>query len=178
MGPTAGSDCLRLAIQNLLEAREAKEPADKLAHLLVDIARLFGWGEQDWQTEKDGNLKSDFVYAISEGQWPGIFVAAGKHLLGKEPETAKDFGHFSGPVSFLPAYPYQLPVNDLELDVVTGHHGGYYSQPDRNSKPNEWGEWNRKWGAAPDTEEPIPVFFPAVSPGHGTEEDRCRLWVV
>lgn len=93
----------------------------------------------------------------------------------------KRLPNFAGSVSFLPAYPVDLgktpgpveglplPVPELgklELDVVTCHHGKYYAEPDRAEKPREWEEWNRQWGTAPDTEEPVPVVFPAVAPGH------------
>src|ERR1035441_1623747 len=51
---TAVKGCARhMAIKSLLEAREAKEPTYKLARLLADIALVFGWGEQDWQTRQD-----------------------------------------------------------------------------------------------------------------------------
>ncbi len=175
----------RMAIQNLLEAREAKEPPDKIARLLVDIALVFGWGERDWMEDKDKNahFKSDFVYAVGENQWREIFVAAGSQLLNKEPASAKDFGHFAGVVGFLPAYPHQLPANDLELDVLTCHHGKYYSEPTEPALPHthriwlQWKSdhdaWEKEWGTAPDTEEPNPVVFPAVGPGKQTEQDRC-----
>jgi hypothetical protein len=41
----------------------------------------------------------------------------------------------------------------LELDIVTCHHGEYY-------------KGNPAYEDAPDTEEPVPVVFPAVVPGH------------
>ena len=75
-------------------------------------------------------------------------------------------------------FPAELPaLGKIELDVVTGHHGVYYS-----SEPVEpqgiphtaasWRKWKDKhddWLAhrtAPDTEEPVPVVFPTVAPGH------------
>jgi CRISPR type III-B/RAMP module RAMP protein Cmr6 len=158
----------RMAIQSLLEAREAKEPTDKLARLLADIARVFGWGEQDWKTPQDIVSKlrpkrddtdeiftqrcqeiwkakrSDFAYAVSDGLW-GEVAAAARVLL---PNT----DHFAGTVSFLPAYPHQLPANDLELDIVTCHHPKYY-RGDADTP------------VALDIEEPNPVVFPAVAAG-------------
>jgi CRISPR-associated protein Cmr6 len=150
----------RMAIQNLLEAREAKESSEKLVRLLTDSALVFGWGEQDWKTDRDtkGHFRSDFVYAIGEDQWPETAAVVGLQLLGRKPASAKDFGHFAGATAFLPAYPYQLPFNDVELDVVTCHHPDYYSQrKDRAGK--------LAMPVALDTEEPNPVVFPAVAAG-------------
>lgn len=90
---------------------------------------------------------------------------------GRTPEAAgqrlalpKDF---AGSVCFLPACPVDLgktdkvdglplavpPLGKLELDVVTCHHREYY-------------DGNPQYATAPDTEEPNPVVFPAVAPGH------------
>jgi CRISPR-associated protein Cmr6 len=165
---TAVKGCARrMAIQSLLEAREAKEPTDKLARLLANIALVFGWGEQDWQTRDDivsklrpkrddtdeifaqrcqENWKakrSDFAYAIGDALWRQVGPSA-RMLL---PNT----DHFAGAVSFLPAYPHHLPVNDLELDIVTCHHPRYYGDPD--------------WPVALDTEPPNPVVFLTVAAG-------------
>ena len=166
---TAVKGCARrMAIQSLLEAREAKEPTDKLARLLADIALVFGWGEQDWKTRQDIVSKlrpkrddtdevfaqrcqeswkakrSDFAYAVGDGLWGEVATAA--HML--LPNT----DHFAGTVSFLPAYPHHLPANDLELDIVTCHHPKYYrDDPDMP--------------VALDIEEPNPVVFPAVAAG-------------
>ena len=164
----------RMAIQNLLEAREAKEPADELGRLLADIALVFGWGEQDWKLKSDlkprrsetdeqfqkrwEQERSDFSYACAEALWPQIREGVRTRLCAKL--QCKEFPtSFAGSVSFLPAYPHELPANDLELDVLTCHHGEYYSL-------------NPAYDTAPDTEEPVPVIFPAVSPGKGTEQDR------
>lgn len=156
----------RIAIQNLLEAREAQESADRLARLLADLALVFGWGEQDWKTRSDvvsklkpkGNdtdeqfaqycqkswkeKRADFAYAVGDTLWPDVSIAA-RHLL---PKT----DHFAGAVSFLPAYPLQLPLSDLELDVLTCHHPKYY-------------QGDAKMPVALDTEEPNPVMFPAAA---------------
>lgn len=55
-----------------------------------------------------------------------------------------------GLVCFLPAYPTH-PAQ-LELDVMTGHHGGYYRGDNQISD-------------SPDIESPIPVKFPVVKAG-------------
>jgi len=126
-----------MAIQTLLEARESKEADDQLARRLADIALVFGWSDK----KKDDRFMSDFAYALGD-QWPELSIAA-RHLL---PKT----DHFAGAVSFLPAYPNQLPANDLELDIVTCHHPKYY-------------QGDAKWPVALDTEEPNPVMFPAAA---------------
>lgn len=131
----------RMAIQTLLEAREADQSAGRLARLLADIALIFGWGEQDWSEKKqDDRFLSDFAYAVGAGSWSEVSSQA-QTLL---PKT----NQFAGAVSFLPAYPFQLPPKDLELDVITCHHQKYYEG---------------KMPVALDTEEPIPVKFPAAA---------------
>lgn len=146
------------------------------AEMLAVIARVFGWGEEDWDISKptkDGRVKSDFAWAVGETLWPEVLIQCAKALLRKELESPKDFGHFAGSVSFLPAYPVDLgktgkvnglPVEipvlgKLELDIVTCHHGDYYSE-----KRDVRGEL--KMPVALDVEEPVPVVFPAVAAGH------------
>ena len=138
------------------------------AEMLSAIARVFGWGEEDWDISKltkEGRVKSDFAWAVGETLWPEVIIQCARALLRKELESPKDFGHFAGSVSFLPAYPVDLcktgnvdglpldvPVlGKLELDIVTCHHGDYYA----GDIP-----------VATDTEEPVPVVFPAVAAGH------------
>ena len=138
---TAVKGCARrMAIQILLEAREAKEPGDRLARLLADIALVFGWGQQDWKMRDD----SDFAYAVGDGLWNQVSSSA-RRLL---PIT----GHFAGTVSFLPAYPQHLPANDIELDVVTCHHPNYYRA-------------DPAWPVALDSDDPNPVVFLTVAAG-------------
>lgn len=108
------------------------------ASMLVVIAQVFGWVEQDW----DHN--SDFAWATHKNQQ--ILLAAQKQLL-RVPS-------FAGSVAFLEAYPNVAP--DLELDVLTPHHTKYY-------------QGNPGFEGAPDTESPVPVFFPAVRPQSGKE---------
>src|SRR2546425_574565 len=43
----------RMGIQNLLETRDSKESLDELAHLLADIALVFGWSELEWKLKSD-----------------------------------------------------------------------------------------------------------------------------
>ena len=138
------------------------------AEMLATIARVFGWGEEDWDISnltKSGQLKSDFAWAVGANFWPEVIIQCARALLRNELESAKNFGVYAGSVSFLAAYPVDwdksgkvdgLPVEipvlgKLELDIVTCHHGKYYG-----------GELP----VATDTEEPVPVVFPAVAGGH------------
>lgn len=140
----------RMAIQQLLEAKSIESKTASL----VQIALVFGWGEQDWSNvKKDGRFISDFAYAVGQHDWPAVSEAA-KHQL---PDT----DHFAGNTGFLPAPPVDVAQADLplqppalgalELDVVTCHHPEYYQA---------------KRSVATDDEDPNPVIFPAVAAGH------------
>lgn len=154
-GSTVKGCARRMAIQLVKEARETNRPDAELAALLADIALVLGWGQDDWNKldkDKHGQLKSDFVYSIGLDRWDEVFRQTGTLLLRSKPEQPEDFGHFAGTVSFLPAYPHQLPANDLELDVVTCHHPKYYQNRDPSA-------------IAIDDEEPVPVTFITVAAG-------------
>ncbi len=122
-----------------------REGFNSPAEMLAAIARIFGWVEQDWTIDKNRDKKthvettwkSDFAWAI---QGNSIILKAAQELLPKA-------STFSGTIGFLPSTPNRDP--GLELDVVTPHHTEYY-------KGNNPG--------APDTEDPVPVYFPAVKP--------------
>ena len=153
----------RMAIQNLLEAREATEPTDKLIALLADIALVFGWGEQDWRLKGDlkahrnkadvqkrwEHERSDFAYACGDALWPQVREEVRRRLC-VELNCRESPNHFAGAVSFMPAYPWQLPANDLELDVLTCHHPKYY-------------RGDADMLVALDNEEPNPVVFLTVA---------------
>lgn len=123
------------------------------AELLASIARVFGWGDQEWETD------SDWAWACTPEQWKSI-IAGVRDILG-EPVSQS----YAGCISFLPGFPVELgqtrridnlalelpDPGKLDLDIVTCHHRNYYGG---------------KIEIATDTEEPIPVPFPAVSPGH------------
>lgn len=121
----------------------ACEPFNTPAEMLSAIAQTFGWTEADWKEE------SDFFWACDRDK-----AFLGVRFLDL---------NFSGSVSFLPAHvlnlsgtmeglPLPLPrPGTLELDVVTSHHRDYYQG---------------LIDVAEDTEDPIPVFFPAVAAGH------------
>lgn len=173
----------RMAIQELYESGAGFQPAsdpedlaakskrwDKCAQRLVTIARVFGWADQDWK------LGSDFEYACGKADWEEIRARTVKLLFGANPNWKKPTGNqplwkalpnFAGSVNFLPSYPVDLgktgkvdglpllvpELGKLELDVVTTHHHEYYSG-------------NPQFATAPDIEEPVPVVFPTVAPGH------------
>ncbi|MCX7819867.1 MAG: type III-B CRISPR module RAMP protein Cmr6 [Kiritimatiellae bacterium] len=130
--------------------------------MLENVALVFGWTELEWSEEKkDGEYKSDYVWATDVGgRRDEILNAVVFALLRRQGET-NDSGswqqartrlrNYAGSVSFLPAYPIRSPTTDLELDVVTCHHRNYYK---------------REKDVATDDEEPNPVVFPAVAPGH------------
>lgn len=166
------------------------------AEMLAAIARVFGWCEQDWSERSDqsdffwacADQHREIRKAVADDlaahfHWP---------IEDRHRDTPwKSLPNFAGSVAFLPAYPVDigkpgkveglpLPVPELgklELDVVTCHHRNYYNEPVEpkgvsHSDPRwqrwkqEHDRWEREWGTAPDTEEPNPVVFPAVAPGH------------
>lgn len=132
--------------------------------MLIAIAKVFGWCDQDW---KD---RSDFAWACGPGLWDVLRNQAWE-ILGQaadSPGKSRVFGARVGSVSWLPAMPcdlggkgavqglpMELPsLGSLELDVLTCHHSRYYTQKPDDDMP------------ATDTEEPVPVVFPAVAAGH------------
>lgn len=144
------------------------------AAMLATIARIFGWCEQDWSLKrKDGRFISDFAWACSNDPqeiWKPVAEKLCADFGWKIPKEKKEHPwdallNYAGSVSFLPAYPVDIDktgkvdglplevpsLGKLELDVVTCHHREYYAG---------------KSPTATDTEEPVPVVFPAVAPGH------------
>ena len=140
-----------------------------------------------WAMSPDtGNPQAD------DGQrnvhWHPVAFAVANRLLNhlritkrEYPEEPwRDLPNSAGSVSFLPAYPLYLgkigevdglplkvpALGKLELDVVTCHHRKYYAGPEKPNDPSSVAQWQREWGTAPDIEEPNPVVFPAVAPGH------------
>jgi CRISPR type III-B/RAMP module RAMP protein Cmr6 len=112
-----------------------KTPSD----LLLAILRVFGCTDLEWKRyDYDNNKGNDLAWACAN-QWDSLSPTARNQLPS---DTLR------GSVAFLPAYPYsRLPV-DLELDVLTSHHQKYY---------------RGDLGTATDTEDPNPVYFPAVA---------------
>jgi len=111
----------------------------KPADMLAAIARVFGWTPEDWKNDKtkDNHFKSDFAWA----------VGGDENLLQGARSLIPNFETFAGTIAFLAASPNRDP--GLELDVVTPHHTKYHH-----------GE--KGYETALDTEDPVPVFFPAV----------------
>lgn len=161
---------------------DASEPASAICKgfdaadaLAVAILRTFGWTDGEWKDgrrkKKDGTkgaLHSDFEWAIGEGQ-PWIdarrriaesLAAAESHRVKLDKGLPKD--NFAGLAAFLDAKPIAAgyPTNgaDLELDIVTCHHGDYYSQ-------KKDAQQRVVMPVALDTEDPVPVYFPTVAAG-------------
>lgn len=131
------------------------DPAEFLFH----VALIFGWSSADWSNPLDSSKASDYQWACDK-QWPEIRSKVATRLLEyfripthKEHADAawKGLPDFAGTIAFLPAYPWEKDPG-IDLDVVTCHHGEYY-------------RGNPAYANAPDTEEPVPVIFPAIAPG-------------
>jgi CRISPR type III-B/RAMP module RAMP protein Cmr6 len=146
-GSAAKGCARRMALQSLhdwIEAgTERPSPDDSCApncegfetpsEMLAAIARVFGWKEDDWKNDE----KSDFAWA----------TGGSMELLNHAKSLNLAFDTFAGSVAFLAALPNRDP--GLELDVVTPHHTKYH-------------QGDKGYATAPDTEDPVPIFFPAV----------------
>jgi CRISPR-associated protein Cmr6 len=106
------------------------------AEMIAIIFDTFGWVETDWSDDPHDNC--DFRWSAAES-WPSIRTEARRLLCNP---LAKEF---AGTIAFLDARPNRDP--ELTLDVVTPHHTKYY---------------RGDLAIATDTEEPVPVLFPAV----------------
>lgn len=133
--------------------------------LLYEIALIFGWSDLQWKSTDQGQGSekrdevNDFAWACGR-QWPEMRASLVTLLLkylnitpqGKEvSEPWKCLPAYAGSVVFLPAYPWERDPG-IELDVITCHHSEYYKGTPEYAK-------------APDTEEPVPVIFPAIAAG-------------
>ncbi len=129
------------------------------AEMLAAIARIFGWVDQDWdagknrdpQTRVETTWKSDFYWACAGGS-----QATGSALVAKIIAEARiNLGNLSAHKSFAGTFAFLTASSNadphLELDIVTPHHTKYHQ--------GEPGYEN-----APDTEDPVPVYFPTVAP--------------
>ena len=145
-------------------------PFESPACLLVRIALVFGWVEQDWSTltDKSDRLKSDFAWGCGS-DFEAVRKLAAKQLadhltvrINSQHENTPwlSLPNFAGTVAFLAAQPNKDP--GLVLDVVTCHHGDYYSE-------KEEPKGRLKMPVALDTEEPVPVLFPAIREQTGTD---------
>lgn len=128
---------------------EYKDPHD----LMRDIALMFGWVDQDFKEKQD----FDWAWGESWKSERDVIAETLLSVLGHKIDASipawKQLPAFEGTVSFLSAWPGKSPSQDLELDVVTCHHRKYY-------------DGERGYENAPDCEEPVPVVFPTVAPGH------------
>ncbi|QDQ42529.1 type III-B CRISPR module RAMP protein Cmr6 [Methylacidiphilum kamchatkense] len=154
----------RMAIEKLLEATDDEKPT-----LLSEIALVFGWTSSDWEEKHKDS--SDFYYGCHSQL--SLVRKAAEILLEtfsiptRNSDTLEqlleNIPNYAGTVRFLAAYPIPTEfyptaekpkqTGDLELDVIACHHQKYYAQDQ---------EYSKAW----DTEDPIPVFFPAISPFH------------
>lgn len=150
--------------------------------MLAGIANVFGWTEKGWVSgETNEGFQCDFAWACGENHediWrDAVHIMAaqrGWKLASEKPW--KHLPNFAGSVAFLPASPNTDP--GLELDVLTPHHSDYY----RGER-----------AVATDTEQPVPVYFPAVKPqgehdyfvfaliplrlANDADLSRARLWL-
>ena len=134
------------------------EGFEKPEHMLAAIARIFGWVELDWKSgKKDDLYASDFGWACGERleeTWAAAAqeLASAHHWKLQEEKPWTKLPDFAGTISFLHASPHTDP--GIELDVLTPHHKGYYEG---------------KLKTATDTEDPVPIFFPAVKSQAGNQ---------
>ena len=121
------------------------------AEMLAAAAVVFGWVEKDWQSgKKKGLFQSDFGWACygDLAIWGDACRLLGDHLCQTLPdeEPWNALPDFAGTVAFLPARPNRDP--GIEIDVLTPHHKKYH-------------EGVEGFEEAPDSEDPVPVNFPA-----------------
>ena len=136
--PTTSDDVLTAACASFTA------PSD----LLFAILRVFGCTDLEWQDfDTEDNNGNDLAWACAK-QWPTLRDTTRAALNATTGNTDEAKPTRRGSIAFLPAYPGKRPLADLELDVLTSHHQKYYS----GDLP-----------IATDTENPIPVYFPAVA---------------
>lgn len=137
----------------------ACEVFDSQAEFLITFLRIFGFTELEWggyDSSQGAREKNDLAWAcgvdlgVTQSLWPMLRDEAKTWFATSTPNCDKRDQVRRGAIAFLPAFPLKRPAADLELDVLTTHHQEYYSE---------------KRQVATDTENPIPVFFPAVSAG-------------
>lgn len=135
---TANSDALADGCKNFASESD----------YLLAVLRVFGCTNLEWDDfDSQSNSGNDLAWACAN-QWTTLRGAARAALAAPGAGAGETKQTRCGAVAFLPAYPYSRPAVDLELDVLTSHHPEYYSD---------------KKDTATDTENPIPVYFPAVA---------------
>lgn len=135
---------------------------DAKSELLVRVADVFGWTEVDWSDDvtESGTPVSDFRCACGS-VWDEVRTRTRRQLFAARfrdrPLDPRwwdaHLASVAGAVDFFPAFPWSAPAQDLEIDVLTCHHPKYYANRDPRAE-------------AADIEDPVPVMFPAVAPGH------------
>ncbi len=136
------------------------EGFNRPADMLAAVAAVFGWVGKDWTAGvKEGRYVSDFGWACGKSHeiiWKeaAMLLSARFHWTLPAGRPWLALPSFAGTIAFLAAFPSTDP--GLELDVVTPHHAKYY---------------NGELETASDTENPVPVFFPAVKSQADT--DSC-----
>jgi len=146
---------------DLLAPAAASFADDKPGDLLLAILRVFGCTDLEWgryDPAPKSKDKNDLAWACGDdlpaerNHWPTLHAAARKALNSDTNIPDEKAPTRRGTIAFLPAYPIpsKLPKPDLELDVLTPHHKKYYESKDPDA-------------VALDTEDPVPVFFPAVA---------------
>lgn len=193
-GSAAKGCARRAATQALLDAQTPGEKSDALFTLLLVFgwgdADWKGGRRQSSGENAKAELKpqSDLWWAMAPDTgcrtaddsrrdviWQEVRSKVANRLLDhlricfKTPSDKpwENLPHFAGCISFLPSHPADLrnkmdglplpipTLGKLELDVVTCHHRDYYGKQLNDPPPT-----------ATDTEEPNPVVFPTVAPGH------------
>jgi CRISPR type III-B/RAMP module RAMP protein Cmr6 len=160
-GATAAANSDDTAMNPLVAAAEAFATNEDF---LFAISLIFGWSDLEWKGREDfrsddewKKKRPDFAWACDQS-WNAIRSTVATRLcahLHITPEKAhqpwESLPHFAGTIAFLPAYPWEKDPG-IDLDVITAHHREYHENPDRDA-------------IATDTEDPVPVIFPAVAPG-------------
>lgn len=145
----------------------ATEAFENRAQMLAHIALIFGWCEQDWKPNAEFHWAtgqdSDRVLVESREELHRTLSSEFYH--SEKTLVRNELSNHAGLVAFMPARPVELEMRSinsnlpfpytepgkLELDIINCHHKNYYK-----------GILN----VATDTEEPNPVFYPAVASGH------------
>lgn len=144
----------------------AVQPFESRQHYLAQVARIFGWSSSCWRIPRGNQGLEDFAWSCDFNKDGAGITEKAMELLSKEFSGRLPADH-AGTLSFLPAYPVDPISKELKdhlklspplcgtlaLDIVTCHHGDYYT----STAPD---------AVARDVEEPVPVVFPTVAEGH------------
>lgn len=173
----------RMAIHSLLSVNTEAEKVELLYNIVLVFGWGDNDWKPGRRKTKQGSIPfSDFWWAMCEGGvdadderntiWEKVMPDVARQVLqilnnaskSCERYSEDELPAFGGLISFLPAIAVKvssekLPLpnvpllGELDLDVLTCHHGDYYDP-------------KKKKVLATDDEDPNPVFFPAVAKGH------------